>query len=191
MAKCRTNLPQLQHPRNPTRAVRIGTVTIGGGHPVVVQSMCATRTSDVAATVAQVENLVAAGAGVVRIAVDSSPDARALAEIRERTGTNLSVDLQENYRVAAEVAPWVDKIRYNPGHLYHHERHRPWADKVRFLVDTASAHDSPSGGGNCGSVDPAQREQFAADDWLSPMLATPWSTASCWIGWASRGIAFR
>jgi (E)-4-hydroxy-3-methylbut-2-enyl-diphosphate synthase len=165
--------PQSQQPRNPTRAVRIGTVTIGGGQPVVVQSMCATRTSDVAATVAQVENLVATGAGVVRIAVDSSADARALAEIRERTGANLSVDLQENYRVAAEVAPWVDKIRYNPGHLYHHERHLPWADKVRFLVDTASAHDCALRVGvNCGSVDPAQREQFAADDWLSPMLAS-------------------
>jgi (E)-4-hydroxy-3-methylbut-2-enyl-diphosphate synthase len=165
--------PQLPSPRNPTRAVRIGTVTIGGGRPVVVQSMCATRTADVAATVAQVENLAAAGAGVVRIAVDSSADARALGEIRERTRTNLSVDLQENYRVAAEVAPWVDKIRYNPGHLYHHERQRPWADKVRFLVDTASAHDCAIRVGvNCGSIDPAQREQFAADDWLSPMLAS-------------------
>jgi (E)-4-hydroxy-3-methylbut-2-enyl-diphosphate synthase len=165
--------PQLPSLRNPTRAVRIGTVTIGGGHPIVVQSMCATRTADVAATVAQVENLAAAGAGVVRIAVDSSPDARALAEIRERTRTNLSVDLQENYRVASEVAPWVDKIRYNPGHLYHHERQRPWADKVRFLVDTASAHDCAIRVGvNCGSIDPVKRQQFAADDWLSPMLAS-------------------
>jgi len=166
-------IPLSQLPRNPTRAVAIGTVTIGGGHPIVVQSMCATRTADVAATVAQVERLAAAGAGVVRIAVDSSADARALAEIRGRTQANLSVDLQENYRVAAEVAPWVDKIRYNPGHLYHHERHLPWADKVRFLVDTASAHDCALRVGvNCGSVDPAKREQFAADDWLSPMLAS-------------------
>ena len=45
-----------------------------------------------------------------------------MAEIRARTTVNLSVDLQENYRVAAQVAPWVNKIRYNPGHLYHHER---------------------------------------------------------------------
>jgi (E)-4-hydroxy-3-methylbut-2-enyl-diphosphate synthase len=148
-------------------------VTIGGGHPIVVQSMCATRTTDMAATVAQVERLAAAGAGIVRIAVDSEGDARALAEIRARTEANLSVDLQENYRVAAEVAPWVDKIRYNPGHLYHHERHRPWQDKVRFLVDTAAAHDCALRVGvNCGSVDPAKREQFAAGDWLGPMLAS-------------------
>ena len=173
VTKVSIEIPLSQLPRNPTRAVAIGTVTIGGGHPIVVQSMCATRTADVAATVAQVERLAAAGAGVVRIAVDSSADARALAEIRDRTQANLSVDLQENYRVAAEVAPWVDKIRYNPGHLYHHERHLPWADKVRFLVDTASAHDCALRVGvNCGSVDPAKREQFAADDWLSPMLAS-------------------
>jgi (E)-4-hydroxy-3-methylbut-2-enyl-diphosphate synthase len=137
----------------------------------MVQSMCATKTTDVAATVAQAEQLVAAGAGAVRIAVDSAHDARALVEIRGQTRANLTVDLQENYRVAADVAPWVDKIRYNPGHLYHHERQRPWQDKVRFLVELAVKHDiALRVGVNCGSVDPATREQFAADDWLRPML---------------------
>ena len=86
--------------RNPTRAVRIGSVTIGGGHPIVVQSMCATKTADIEATVAQVEQLSAAGAGVVRIAADNQSDCRALAEIRRRTAANLSVDLQENYLLA-------------------------------------------------------------------------------------------
>ncbi len=52
--------------RNPTRAVRVGSVTIGGGHPIVVQSMCATKTADVDATVAQAQALSEAGAGVVR-----------------------------------------------------------------------------------------------------------------------------
>ena len=110
-------------PRNPTRPVRIGSVTIGGGHPIVVQSMCATKTSRRGGHAwPRSTHLAAAGAGVVRIAVDTPSDAQALAEIRRRTAANLSVDLQENYRLAAEVAPWVDKIRYNPGHLYHHER---------------------------------------------------------------------
>ena len=69
----------------------------------------------------------------------------------------LSVDLQENYRLAADVAPLVDKIRYNPGHLYHYERNRPWQDKVRFLVDVAGEHDCALRVGvNCGSVDPAK-----------------------------------
>jgi (E)-4-hydroxy-3-methylbut-2-enyl-diphosphate synthase len=160
-------------PRNNTRAVRVGTVTIGGGGPIVVQSMCATKTADVAATAAQVEQLRQAGAGVVRIAVDGPADARALVEIRQRTSANLSVDLQENYRVAAEVAPHVNKIRYNPGHLFHHERSRPWQDKVRFLVEVAQRHDCALRVGvNCGSVDPAQREKFAAADRKHPMLAS-------------------
>src|SRR5215211_1068679 len=120
--------------RNPTRAVRIGSITIGGGHPIAVQSMTATHTQDVQATTEQVNALAAAGADVVRIAVDSRKDAEALAAIRQNTSANLSVDLQENYRMALEVAPWIDKIRYNPGHLHHHERQRPWQDKVKFLV---------------------------------------------------------
>ncbi|MCE5269392.1 MAG: flavodoxin-dependent (E)-4-hydroxy-3-methylbut-2-enyl-diphosphate synthase [Planctomycetaceae bacterium] len=144
-------------PRNPTRPVKIGSVVIGGGHPVVVQSMCATKTANVEATVAQVEQLAATGAGVVRIAVDTKRDCEALAEIRRRTNANLSVDLQENYRLAADVAPLVDKIRYNPGHLYHHEPERSWQDKVRFLVDVAGQHDCALRVGvNCGSVDPAK-----------------------------------
>ena len=106
-------------------------------------------------------DLAQAGADVVRVAVDSTKDAEALAEIRRRTTANLSVDLQENYRLAADVAPLVDKIRYNPGHLYHHERERPWQDKVRFLVDVAGENDCAMRVGvNCGSVDPAKRDQF-------------------------------
>ncbi|MBN1395219.1 MAG: flavodoxin-dependent (E)-4-hydroxy-3-methylbut-2-enyl-diphosphate synthase [Pirellulales bacterium] len=144
------------HRNNPTRPVKIGSVVIGGGSPFVVQSMCATKTTDVEATVAQVNLLHAAGAGMVRIAADSQNDCRALAEIRQRCPeANLSVDLQENYRLAADVAPLVDKIRYNPGHLYHFERERPWRDKVRFLVDVAGENDCAIRiGVNCGSVDP-------------------------------------
>lgn len=125
----------------------------------MVQSMCATKTTDVEATVAQVQQLVAAGAGIVRIAADSRRDCRALAEIRRRCpSANLSVDLQENYLLAADVAPLVDKIRYNPGHLYHHQRERPWQDKVRFLADVAGEHDCAIRVGvNCGSVDPAKQ----------------------------------
>jgi (E)-4-hydroxy-3-methylbut-2-enyl-diphosphate synthase len=154
-----------------TRLVKIGAVSIGGGQPIVVQSMCATKTADVEATAAQVNQLAAAGAGVVRIAVDTAGDCQALAEIRQRTEANLSVDLQENYRLAADVAPWVDKIRYNPGHLYHYERNRPWPDKVRFLVDVAGAHDCALRVGvNCGSVDPEKAQQYAADGALRAML---------------------
>lgn len=157
--------------RNPTRPVRIGTVTIGDHHPVAVQSMTATKTQDIDATVAQVQALANAGAAVVRIAVDSARDAQALAEIRRQTTANLSVDLQENYRLAEIVAPHVDKIRYNPGHLYHHEPATSWQEKVRYLAAVAEDHGcAVRVGVNCGSVDPDQRDRFAADDSISPML---------------------
>ena len=159
--------------RNPTRSVRIGSVTIGGGQPVAVQSMTATHTQDIDATVAQVNALAEAGADVVRIAVDSTKDAEALAEIRKQTKANLSVDLQENYRLATLVAPHVNKVRYNPGHLYHHERTKPWQEKVRFLAGVAADNDCAIRVGvNCGSVDPAKRENYAADDSITPMLAS-------------------
>jgi (E)-4-hydroxy-3-methylbut-2-enyl-diphosphate synthase len=151
--------------RNPTRAVRVGTVTLGGGQPVAVQSMCATHTQDVDATVAQTEQLRTAGAALVRVAVDSPKDVEGLKEIRKQTKANLVVDLQENYRLAADVAPYVDKFRYNPGHLYHHERAKSAAEKVRFLADVAREHDCAIRVGvNCGSVDPDMKARFPEND---------------------------
>ena len=157
--------------RHPTREVRIGNIAIGAGHPIAVQSMTATKTQDVAATSRQAEALRRRGAGVVRIAVDSEKDAQALAEVRRQTAANLAVDLQENFRLAERVAPHVDKIRYNPGHLYHHQRDKPWQDKVRFILDQAVAHDCAIRVGvNCGSVDPAKKEKFDPSDSITPMV---------------------
>jgi (E)-4-hydroxy-3-methylbut-2-enyl-diphosphate synthase len=159
--------------RNPTRSVKIGSIYVGAAHPIAVQSMTATHTTDIDATVALVNALAQAGAHVVRIAVDSDKDAAALAEIRKQTTANLSVDLQENYRLVEKVAPHVDKVRYNPGHLYHHERERPWQDKVKFLAEVAAANDCAMRVGvNCGSVDPAQKEKFNEHDSIGPMLAS-------------------
>lgn len=157
--------------RNPTRNVRIGSISIGHDFPIAVQSMTATHTQDVAATVEQVNALHAAGADVVRIACDNKKDAEALREIRKQTQANLSVDLQENYRLAELVAPSVDKIRYNPGHLYHHEPTRPWQDKVKYIADIAMQNDiALRVGVNCGSVDPAKKEKFDAHDSITPMI---------------------
>ncbi len=150
--------------RNATRAVRVGTVTLGAGHPVAVQSMCATHTQDVDATVEQAEAIRSAGGDIVRVAVDSEKDVAALAEIRRQTAANLVVDLQENYQLAARVAPHVDKIRYNPGHLYHHEKEKPVREKVRFIADVAREHDCALRiGVNCGSVDPEIKERVPDD----------------------------
>ena len=157
--------------RNPTREVSIGRSAIGNGHPILVQSMCATHTQDIDATIEQTNALHERGAGVVRIAVDNKKDAAALAEIRKATDATLSVDLQENYRMAALVAPHVDKIRYNPGHLFHLEKQKSWQEKVKYLADIASEHDCAMRVGvNCGSVDPDKLKQYDPRDSVSPML---------------------
>ncbi len=150
--------------RKPTRAVQVGKVQIGGGAAIAVQSMAATKTQDVAATTRQVQLLEAAGADLVRIAIDSNKDVEALAEIRRATRATLSVDLQENYRLAAQVAPLVDKMRYNPGHLHHHEKDKSIREKVEFIAQTAVDHDCALRVGvNCGSVDPRMMEKHQGD----------------------------
>ena len=158
--------------RNQTRAVPVGPMAIGGGAPIAIQSMAATKTQDVEATARQVNLLHDAGADLVRIAVDSRRDAEALAEVRARTDATLSVDLQENYRLATLVAPHVDKIRYNPGHLYHHERDKPAQDKVALIAAAAAEHDCALRVGvNCGSVDPEMAARYADDD-IGAMVAS-------------------
>lgn len=154
-----------------TRKVKIGSISIGGDSPIAVQSMAATRTRDVEATARQVRLISEAGADVIRIAVDTPRDVEALAEIRKGTDANLSVDLQENYKLAEKVAPYVQKIRYNPGHLYHLDRDVPVEKKVRYLADVARDHGlAIRVGVNCGSVDPAKKSRYPDDDSISPML---------------------
>ncbi|WP_437193176.1 (E)-4-hydroxy-3-methylbut-2-enyl-diphosphate synthase [Planctomicrobium sp. SH527] len=158
-------------PRNPTRSVRIGSVTLGAAHPIAVQSMTATHTQNIDATVEQIQSLVDAGADIVRVAVDSKKDAEALAIISKQVTANLSVDLQENYRLAEIIAPYVAKLRYNPGHLYHHERTKPWQEKVEYLAKVALDNDCAIRiGVNCGSVDPDKKEKYDHNDSISPML---------------------
>ncbi len=157
--------------RNATRAVKIGNITIGDGHPIAVQSMCATPTTDIKATLSQLQSLQSAGADIIRIATDSKKDAQALIKLRDRTDAILSVDLQENYRLAEILAPHVDKIRYNPGHLYHHERKKPWKDKVAYLAEIAQKNDCAIRiGVNAGSVDPEKILSSDKEDSVTPMV---------------------
>jgi len=155
-----------------TREIRVGNVRIGGSAPIAVQSMTATRTQDIPATIRQVELLEAAGADVIRIAIDNPKDVAALAEVRAaRPNANLVVDLQENYRLAEKVAPFVSKLRYNPGHLYHLEREKPVQEKVRYLVDVARAHNCAMRiGVNAGSVDPEKVTKYDKEDSIAPMI---------------------
>lgn len=155
-----------------TREVRIGNVTIGGSNPIAVQSMTATRTVDIDATIRQVELLEEAGADVIRIAIDNPKDVIALGEIRRaRPNANLVIDLQENYRLAEKVAPFVQKLRYNPGHLYHLEREKPVQEKVRYLVNIAREHGCAMRiGVNAGSVDPEKLAKYQDGDSITPMV---------------------
>jgi (E)-4-hydroxy-3-methylbut-2-enyl-diphosphate synthase len=148
-----------------TRKIDIGGTMVGGDAPIVVQSMCATRTTDIDETVKQSHQLARAGAGIVRIAVDNDKDAAALKEIRSQTkGVVLSVDLQENYKVADKVAPYVDKIRYNPGHLHHIDKRKTVPEKVKWLVEIARDHNLAIRiGVNCGSVAPSFLEKYPGD----------------------------
>ncbi len=147
-----------------TRKIKVRDLVIGGGALISVQSMCATRTRDIDATIRQAEDLRKKGADLVRIAVDNKNDVTALAEIRKATQARLVVDLQENFLLAESVAPHVDKIRYNPGHLHHLDKRRPVRDKVAWLVSIAKAHGiALRVGVNCGSVAPEFLERHNGD----------------------------
>ena len=159
-----------------TRQIGIGALKVGGDAPVVVQSMCATRTVDIDQTVAQTHQLARAGAGIVRIALDNEKEVPALKEIRAQTrGIVLSVDLQENYRIAGKVGPHVDKIRYNPGHLHHIEKAKSVPQKVRWLVEVAREHNLAIRiGVNCGSVAPAFLEKYPGDQLSALVESAVW-----------------
>jgi (E)-4-hydroxy-3-methylbut-2-enyl-diphosphate synthase len=151
-----TNLNTMKITRRKTRSVRVGDLIIGSESHISTQSMCATKTQDIEATVRQIKLLQDHGADIIRIAIDSRKDVEALAEIRKHVTARIVVDLQESYKLAKSVAPYVQKIRYNPGHLYHHEKGVPVQEKVAYIVNVAREHDLALRiGVNFGSLDPA------------------------------------
>ncbi len=114
--------------RRTTRTVSIGGVRIGSGHPVAIQSMTKTKTSDVAATAAQINMLQQCGCEIVRCAVKDEADARAIAAIRKQVSLPLVADIHFNWKLAlAAVEAGADKIRLNPGNIF---RQREVADVV-------------------------------------------------------------
>ncbi|NLZ19319.1 MAG: (E)-4-hydroxy-3-methylbut-2-enyl-diphosphate synthase, partial [Bacteroidales bacterium] len=121
-----------------TLPVRIGeSLVIGGGHPVVVQTMCNTHTSDVEGTVAQCLELAAAGAQLVRITVPGRQDVPCVAEIKARLraagcGVPLVADIHFSSETAIAVAPLVEKVRINPGN-FHPDHGQAREQFARFL----------------------------------------------------------
>jgi (E)-4-hydroxy-3-methylbut-2-enyl-diphosphate synthase len=133
--------------------------------------MCATKTSDIDATARMASALAEAGAGLVRVAVDTKRDAEALHEIALRTPVRLSVDLHENHKLAELVAPFVKKIRYNPGHLHHIDPEIPWRDKVKRIADIAGEHGCALRiGVNCGSLAPDKKSRDDGSIDTMPLL---------------------
>ena len=101
-----------------TRQILVGSVPVGGGAPVTIQSMCNTPTADVEATLRQIRALAAAGCEIVRVAVPDLEAARAVGKIKEQCPIPLVVDIHFDYKLALEcVAAGADKVRINPGNI--------------------------------------------------------------------------
>ena len=138
-----------------TRKVQIGSVRIGGGEPIAIQSMTNTRTEDIDATAAQIRKLTAAGCEIVRCAVPTMEAARALKEIRRRIAVPLVADIHFDYRLAlAAIESGVDKVRINPGNIGSRER-------VRAVADAARERGVPIRiGVNSGSLEKSLLEKY-------------------------------
>ncbi|HAZ30026.1 TPA: 4-hydroxy-3-methylbut-2-en-1-yl diphosphate synthase [Candidatus Acetothermia bacterium] len=131
-----------------TRAVRVGDIVIGGGNPIVVESMTNTRVTDVPATVAQIRSLLRAGCEVVRVAVPDVPAARAIGEIKREVMVPLIADIHFDHRLAlAALAAGADKLRLNPGNIRD-------PDRIREVAAAAAERGVPIRVGvNAGSMD--------------------------------------
>lgn len=134
--------------REHTKTVKIGNRLIGGGNPVLIQSMCNTKTEDVMATVAQILRLEQAGCEIIRVAVPTMEAAAALKEIKEQIHIPLVADIHFDYRLAvAAIENGADKIRINPGNIGSRER-------IKAVVDKAAERGIPIRVGvNSGSLE--------------------------------------
>lgn len=134
--------------REETKEIRIGKAVIGGGNPILIQSMTNTKTEDVEATVAQIQALEAAGCEIIRCAVPTFEAAEALSKIKEQIAIPLVADIHFDYRLAlAAMENGADKIRINPGNIGDKE-------KVREVVELAKKKQIPIRVGvNSGSLE--------------------------------------
>ena len=138
-----------------TKQILVGGVPVGGGAPVSIQSMCSTKTDDVAATVEQIHRLEEAGCEIVRVAVPDMSAARAIGAIKSRIHIPLVADIHFDYRLALEcAAQGVDKIRINPGNIGSR-------DRVKAVADVCRAERIPIRiGVNGGSLEKELRQKY-------------------------------
>lgn len=120
-----------------TKRLNVGGVPLGGGAPVTIQSMCNTKTEDVAATVAQIHRLEEAGCQIVRVTVPTMEAAKAVSAIREQISIPLVADIHFDHRLAIEAAErGADKIRINPGNI-------GGAENVKAVAETCRRRGVP------------------------------------------------
>lgn len=143
--------------RKLTKKIRIGDRYIGGGEPVLIQSMTNTYTHDVRATVDQIKALEEAGCDLVRVAVPDMEAAAAIAEIKKNIRLPLIADIHFDYRLAIQaIKNGADKIRINPGNIGDN-------DRVREVVDTARQYGIPIRiGVNSGSLEKELLAKYGA-----------------------------
>lgn len=141
--------------REETKTVQIGNREIGGGNPILIQSMCNTKTEDVEATVAQILELEQAGCDIIRVAVPTMEAAMAIKEIKKAIHIPLVADIHFDYRLAiAAIECGADKIRINPGNIGSEER-------VQAVVDKAKEYSVPIRVGvNSGSLEKHLIEKY-------------------------------
>ena len=138
--------------RDETKVVQIGKRQIGGGNPILIQSMCNTKTEDVKATVEQILALEHAGCDIIRVAVPTMEAAAALTEIKRQIHIPLVADIHFDYRLAIECG--ADKIRINPGNIGSRER-------IQAVVDKAKEYGVPIRVGvNSGSLEKPLVEKY-------------------------------
>lgn len=115
-----------------TKQIKVGSVLVGGGAPVSIQSMTNTRTDDVEATLRQIRELAAAGCEIIRVAVPDMAAAKAVGKIKEQCPLPLVVDIHFDYKLALEaIAAGADKVRINPGNIGSEDRVKAVADACR------------------------------------------------------------
>ena len=162
-----------------TLPVRVGdSLVIGAGHPVVVQTMCNTHTSDVEATVAQTLELVAAGAQLVRITVPGRQDVPHIAEIKRRLReagcrVPLVADIHFSSETAIAVAPVVEKVRINPGN-FHPDHDQARAQFARFLAVCKEHGTAVRVGLNHGSLGRYITDRYGNTPHAMAMAAMEW-----------------
>lgn len=116
-----------------SKQIKVGSVLVGGGAPVSIQSMTNTRTDDVAATLAQIRALATAGCEIARVAVPDMEAAKAVGKLKEDSPLPIVVDIHFDYRLALEaIAAGADKVRINPGNIGGEDRVKAVADACRL-----------------------------------------------------------